>query len=819
MKRLHLICNAHIDPVYLWDWEEGVAETLSTFRVAADFCRHYDTFIFNHNEALLYQWVKRYDQKLFEQIRSLVKEGRWHIMGGWYLQPDCNMPSIETSLRNIEEGRSFFAGEFGHCPYVAINFDPFGHSRGLVQLLKRTGYHGYLFCRPTKEFLPDLPDSFLWKGYDGSSITAVRSYDLYKSERGKATERIDEYLQLCEHEQEGLLLWGIGDHGGGPSKEDLEAIEKKVPSAQEAGIELVHSTPEAYFDTIKKRLPVVDRGINPWAAGCYTTMIRIKQRFRRLESELYVSERMASHATLTGGSISKDSLLQAQEDLLLSSFHDILPGTQAPRAEQSSLRRLDHGLELLSRVRLEAMLHLASGFPSPPEGWLSLFLYNPHPWEVTDTFCCELQLADRNTDGSWMDLELFDEQGRRIPSQVEREESEIPIDWRKRVSLHHSLPGGRLSRVLCQPVRRPDKRDPSAGKRLREQHDCLIITADEYQAMVCKKTGHLFITNGDFVVLENVGALEVFRDTSDPWGIYTPRYDRLEGSFSLLEAPVLLESAEVRSVVCCSFSYGDSKAIVTYVLDHHKKQVDLSIDCRWDQKDRMLKLPVTTGLDSPVCMAQTMGGRERYPATGEESLMQGWVALHDEQSMVAVLSDAGYGFHHTGTSLHLSVLRSPGYCAYPTDQSDSFSIDKGRERIDLGRRKLSYRILFAESEELFASIDRKACEYHERPVLQYMHSSGTAPDLLPLVLLSDQSILMTSCRLDEEGKGLLIRLFEPTGKPRSSHIEVPVLGLEGEVSLSGFQLLTLKADPERGVIKEVHLLSSGSRMPQEAQLS
>ena len=102
MKRLHLVCNAHIDPLWLWELEEGISAALSTFRVAADFCETYDGYVFNHNEAMLYEWVEEYEPILFKRIQRLVKEGKWHIMGGWYLQPDCNMPSGESFIRQIK---------------------------------------------------------------------------------------------------------------------------------------------------------------------------------------------------------------------------------------------------------------------------------------------------------------------------------------------------------------------------------------------------------------------------------------------------------------------------------------------------------------------------------------------------------------------------------------------------------------------------------------------------------------------------------------------------------------------------------------------
>ena len=126
--------------------EEGVAAAVSTFRTAADLCDEFDGFIFNHNESILYQWVEEYEPQLFERIQRLVKEGKWHIMGGWHLQPDCNMPSGESFIRQILLGKTYFAQKFGKEPTTAINFDPFGHSRGLVQILAKSGYDSYLCC-------------------------------------------------------------------------------------------------------------------------------------------------------------------------------------------------------------------------------------------------------------------------------------------------------------------------------------------------------------------------------------------------------------------------------------------------------------------------------------------------------------------------------------------------------------------------------------------------------------------------------------------------------------------------------------------------
>ena len=115
MKELHLICNAHLDPVWQWDWNEGATAALATFYAACEIAEEYD-YIFCHNEALLYEFVETYDPALFERIKGLVKAGKWHIMGGWYVQPDCNIPCGEGFVRQIESGLSYFKEKFGITP-------------------------------------------------------------------------------------------------------------------------------------------------------------------------------------------------------------------------------------------------------------------------------------------------------------------------------------------------------------------------------------------------------------------------------------------------------------------------------------------------------------------------------------------------------------------------------------------------------------------------------------------------------------------------------------------------------------------------------
>ena len=295
MKKLHLICNAHLDPVWMWSWDEGQSMALATYYSADELLDEYD-YIFCHNELALYEYVETHSPELFEKIREKVKAGKWHVMGGWYLQPDCNLPSGESFVRQILGGREYFLEKFGKAPKTAVNFDAFGHTRGLVQILKKCGQDSYICCRPMPELLPMEDNVINWRGYDGSTVKAVRVNQrrLYTTRLGKAREDIEEFIEEWLKKDVGMILWGVGNHGGGASRKDLEDISA-LAKEKASKYEIVHSTPEAYFDECD---PTVtwSKPLTPCLVKCYTSLSSIKQKHIELETKLYTTERIAALA-------------------------------------------------------------------------------------------------------------------------------------------------------------------------------------------------------------------------------------------------------------------------------------------------------------------------------------------------------------------------------------------------------------------------------------------------------------------------------------------------------------------------------------------
>ena len=173
-KKLHMIGNAHLDPVWLWNWQEGFQEVKATFKSALDRMREDENFVFTCSSAAFYEWVEENNPKMFQEIQKRVKEGRWEIVGGWWIQPDCNIPSGESFIRQGLYGQRYFQEKFGVTAKTGYNVDSFGHNGNLPQILKKSGMDHYIFMRPMP-LEKGLPGRiFRWKSMDGSEVTAYR---------------------------------------------------------------------------------------------------------------------------------------------------------------------------------------------------------------------------------------------------------------------------------------------------------------------------------------------------------------------------------------------------------------------------------------------------------------------------------------------------------------------------------------------------------------------------------------------------------------------------------------------------------------------
>ncbi len=824
-RNLFLICNAHLDPVWLWMWQEGLAETLTTFRTAARFCEEFEEFVFCHNEAVLYQWVEQYEPSLFRRIQRLVEQGRWHIMGGWYIQPDCNLPGGESFVRQALVGKRYFLEKFGVEPRTAVNLDPFGHTRGLVQILKKSGYDSYLFCRPDpKDF--ELPaKDFIWEGYDGSRILAHRAPEHYNSEPGTAARKVRDWLKNNPTAESGILLWGIGDHGGGPSRKDLEEIRALI--SEETGWRVRHGTPEEYFAELHSkvdRIPRFDRDLNPWAVGCYTTMSLVKHRHRRLENLFLTTEKAAAHAFLSGTmEYPRAELDTALEDLLFCQFHDILPGSSISEVEEQAVQRMDHGLEILVRVQSRAFFSLLRGQPPAGEGEFPILVYNPHPFGAQETLYCEFQPPWPNADpGIFWQPRMTDDRGREITCQLERESSNISVDQRKRVSFQAELGPWEMKRYSVSL----DNAKPQPA-RVRSVDGPLELLQDEGRVVIDPDSGLVdaFECRGVPFLAPDALRLLVMRDSPDPWGMKVRAFRDLVGRFELMTpeeaasysgsnsdklAPVrVVEEGPVRTVVEALFKYGRSYACVHYLVPRKGPGFELAVRVFWNEKDRMLKLSLPTPFKKGSCRGQVAFGVEEFDRIGEELAAQKWVAVvsDDRQSVLTVINDRTHGFDFQDGELRLSLLRSAAYAAHPVaDDIPIVPDDRFIPRIDQGERCFRFWIGGGKAEECLRRIDQEALFKNEPPFALCCYPTGEGDRPEPAVLIEDEAVQLIALKRSEDAKRLVLRLFESTGRGRSARVQVPPLGARMDLAFGPFEIKTLAVDLGTGEAVETDLL-------------
>lgn len=795
-KEIHLICNAHIDPIWLWDWEEGAAAAVATFRAAADLANEYD-YIFCHNEALLYEWIEEYEPKLFGRIKDLVKEGKWHIMGGWYLQPDCNLPCGESLVRQAMEGRIYFTQKFGkqNLPKTAVNLDSFGHSLGLPQILKKCGFENYLFMRPTPNDEQGIPaHPFIWQGLDGSKVKAAFSGS-YNTPLGKVNEKVESYYNQIEAAPDvQILCWGVGNHGGGPSKKDLEYLSSQIENKKD--IKLIHSTPDNFFSRLVPQT-IFNKSINICNPGCYTSLMTIKQTHRKLENNLYSVEKMLSAAALNGlMEYPEIELKEAQKDLLFCEFHDILAGTCIKKGEKSALRRLMHGLGILDKLRLRAFFALSSCLPKAKEGEYPILVYNAHPYTVKTVIDCEFMLADQNwNEDIWTGADVF-YGDKKLPSQLSRESSTINLDWAKRVIFECDLKPFTMHMFSARPVKtsKPVIKDLSRDGDYVYEDACKRIVLDTKSGFIkdIRIYGKSFVKRGAFTPV-------VYTDNADPWAMGAAQRERLgkrEKAFRLMSpketaaflasslreiAPIrIVEDGDVCQIIEGIYKYNRSTVVIWYKIYKNFAYIDVDIKVTWCENDKMLKLHIPAAIKGDY-IGQIAYGSEIFPQNGRECASQQWISYGNSKHALAIINDSVYGSSCENGDIGITLLRGAVYAAHPINDRPIIPQNRLSDRIDQGEHFFRFRILGGNTEEVLPSLDRMAQLFNEKPYSINMFPSGAGSTPGSVIRLSDGSVTLTAFKKAHGDNGFIMRLFN--NKDKNCNTVLTVKTLSNEVSL------------------------------------
>ncbi len=788
----------------MWDWEEGAATALSTFYQAAELLDEYD-FVFCHNEALLYEYIEEYDPELFGKIRDLVKQGKWKIIGGWYLQPDCNLPSGEALVRQIALGRKYFAEKFGARPSVALNFDSFGHSVGLVQILKKTGYDGYLCCRPMSwdKDMVELPDTeFIWIGKDGSEVKAARVDDitLYCSGFGMAKSDIERKAGVFKDKDKGLILWGVGNHGGNPSRKDLKDVSEMISRREIAGekAEIIHACPEDFFNEITP-YKSFNGSFQPCLIGCYAAISDIKKKNVELETALFETEKICSLAYLNGyiDSYDEAAFTEAEKALAKFQFHDLLAGTVCEQAEKSSLKMADHALEILKRQYDKAFFAYVSKSPKAGEGEFPIFVFNSQPYDRTAVIETEYLMPESIISDTEQYTVTVKQNGNAIKSQVVKEKVNINYDRRKRVAFIGELKAGEMNRFdISVTVTPKDKFVPHGGnvsfadglKKIRISADNGLIDG-------------LFV--GDELIASRAFEPVMFDDYPDPWGWGMKKIGKNpepfglssceKGAFKGLKSVNVIEDGEVLTEVETLFEKESSFVRLDYKLYKGLPYFDVTVDVLWNENDKALKLKIPCALKGKF-IGQIAYASDEFAKNGEEITAQRFIGVTDGENAMYIANDCVYGFSMDGDDMYITLLRGVAYCAHPIGDRPLLEKDRFIPFVETGKHKFDFRVGYCKLSE----IENVAQEFVARRegLNCFPHGKGETPLKFEI---DDRSVSLSACYF--EAGEYVLRLFNNNSDGRKAKIACK--NASAEFSFGNYEVKTVVFDGKNFKEKEL----------------
>ena len=806
MKEVHLICNAHLDPIWQWEWEEGAAAALSTFRAAADLADEFD-YIFCHNEVTLYKYIEEYAPALFRRIKELIRAGKWHIIGGWYLQPDCNMPQGESFIRQIQVGHRYFMDRFGENPTTAINFDAFGHTRGLVQILKKCGQDSLILCRPGSDPTPAV--QFLWEGFDGSRIKVNAGGQGYNTPLGGAADAI-RHKADSQSGDVVCALWGVGNHGGGPSRKDLADIEKLIA---EGSMTVLHSTPETFFARIDPEI-VHDKSLRISMPGCYTSMVQIKQKHAEFENTLWMTEKLCSAAALRGLiEYPERELDDAVEDLLNAQFHDILPGSSVRAGENNGLQILNHGLLTLNRLRARAYFALTAAEPKAKEGEYPILVFNPNPYEWETEITCELMLADQNWSDSMAYIpHVVDAEGNPVPAQITKEESNLNLDWRKRIVFRAPLKPLSVTRYSIYM-----DLQPKPEKAVLTADGSIVVDVPELgkHVEIDGKTGLLrsYRMEGREYLKDAAFLPFFYEDNPDPWGMggfqlagmgRNPKPFELmqtpDGPFSGMKRIQITDDGELFTKIETFFARENTRIRLEYTVWKKNSSVDVTADVFMNDADRMLKLAIPCALNGAY-IGQTAFGTEELYTDGRECVAQRYVAVRDADSAkpcLALFNCGTYGSSYIDGTVYMSLVRGASYCAHPIGSRPIIPTDRFVKKIDMGERTFRFRLTAADE----TMLDRLALEYNVPPYAcnVFPVESDTPAGEFGLSV-GDRDIQLVTMKKRDRADSYILRLYNGWSGEKST--TVTLNGTSLLLNFGRYEVKTVEYDPASGTLTEL----------------
>ena len=756
----HFIGHAHIDMNWLWVWDETLAVCLRDFETMAKLMEKYPFFTFSQSQVSIYKAVMKARPDLFERIKYFVNRGQWEITAAMWVEGDENLASGEALVRQFLLANRFLKRHFGKEPKVCWQPDLFGHVWTMPQILKKCGVDYYYFMRCGK----DNPHVFCWEAPDGSRVIAATTPN-YNGSIGNDTVNYGFELYRKQGVKDYMHVYGVGDHGGGPTMRDIErGLELKnnpnLPSVK-------FNTAENYFNSVAatyKNLPVINDELQFIFEGCYTTHADIKLRNRQCENLFPVLEKFSVLAMPFELPYPKYILSEGWERTCFNQFHDILPGSAIHATYEEACPITDGFLEAGRQALEKSLATLALQIDTSKTQGDAIVVFNPNSWTRTDVVKIELPIFSNEY------AKIVDENGATIPSQITHRHS----DQAEVIFVAEKVPSIGYKTYLWKKVETEPRYQTKlhVTENLQIENEFYRIHIDQKSGclknLVLKETGKELLQPGK---LANVFQLlhEEGREMS-AWQI-----GKILATHELLKPDriELIERGPVRCVIQISHSWNTSAFIQNIVVYHNLARIDFPCTVDWreigtrETGSQFLKVafPFNFGAESQARFEIPFGTIQRE-ANGHEYPSQKWMDVSDEAFGVSLVNDCKYGCDVDQNVMRLSLLR----CSYEPDPVP-----------DKGMHHFAYAIVPHEGDWRQANALRAGYDFNQSllSALTDQHQ-GQFPLSQAFVSCSAENVIITALKKAEDDGTLILRCYETLGKSCNAKFEFSfaVLGIK-----------------------------------------
>jgi alpha-mannosidase len=780
--KISAIGNSHIDMAWLWPWTETVEVVRNTFQSVLDLMSEYPDFKFTMSSARTYEWMQEKYPDLFQQIEERVREGRWEVIGGMWVEPDLNMPDGESLVRQILVGKGYFQKNFGTDIRIGWNPDSFGYNWQLPQIYKKSGIDYFvtsklLWATDYTKFPYRL---FWWEAPDGTRLLAYFPHEYDNDfDAPKITADLAQYAPLIYGPKltdtpAMLYLYGVGDHGGGPTRTMLDRADQlRSPNTVFPTIEF--ATAKDFFANLQRELPSLtvptwrDELYFEYHRGVLTTQAETKRRIRQDEEILLNAEKYSSLALLYGRAYPRSDLQFAWKNLLFDHFHDIMPGSGIAVNYLDARRNLEDVARTGTLITDGALGEISAHINTEGKG-VPVLVFNSLSWPRTEVIERDVQLP-----GPARQIEVTDANGKAVESQMLSMDSTTN---RARLLIQAKPPSFGYQTYFVRAARQPEG-GASAVKTTATsiENEFIRLTIDPKTGCMTSLFDKRSQTEALAPAETDTGGpkdsicgnlLQTFYDKPKRWDAWNIDADFENKHWDLDRADEvsLIENSPLRAVIRIKNHFQNSTFVRDVTMYAGVPRVDVKMQADWHEKHILLKVAFPLSAHNPKATFEIPYGSIERPTTRNtpaeqakfEVPAQRWADISDAKHGFSLLNDCKYGYDAKGNVLRLSLLRSP---EWPDPHADE------------GLHQFTYSLYPHGGNWREAMTIRQGYELNYPPnAMQTQNHAGTLPPEHSFLQVLGENVVVTAVKKSENDNALVVRFYEWAGKEADIELQL-----------------------------------------------